>query len=623
MNKIFLALIVVLFIGCKANSQKPAPMPAKQTAIKVTGQFKDNYQVPEVSRALQRLLFVLENADMVLPERGYYLHLSNQDAKKMGTEDILLIPLSDNSADIYYTYDKNFSFDIYPIPGLEDSYYTKYSKQEQDDIKANQPYPESIFTSASLRDTLEWGNFLVYEDQRDIAKWINKLDSKEQIVMHNIGCAETTTGYLTLHSYDKMTLSELAAKRLENTSNAMEELGAPQEGATKAQWKKWIDSVQNLDIYSIIPTDNKNHYSIEFNEANSENIYGLDETLQKITRLNVQANFLNFKDQQVVSFDVKNKNLSVGNIFSPKQRDASYFVRTYVNNDTLYTVNKYFNWAKYVREKTDTSDFYKLLASSVLLKGAVKPAAKYSDDVNFFIDHSWCNDQLTYLLYHKGNTRQYSMMVLITQTGRVISEKSLNEELGNPKELEHLPFSYDQENTNGFAILMKVNGIARHLRFNLDLTKLGDVNLGNNFRWYPRYVNAVGRVAGTGKEFYYDEEDGFLEIYSLEGTAMKTISINLPDHVYDHILMMQDGTNFRLFYEYGDAFAHGIKTVLLDGNTFQLLAAPQPVYSAVQAETESSENTPADLNVFRLQNKWVVCFSIYNEWHCVVTETQQ
>ena len=61
-------------------------------AITVTGEFKESYRWVRLSSHVERVLFVLEKGDFLLPERGYFLKLSEGDAQRLDTSHILVIP---------------------------------------------------------------------------------------------------------------------------------------------------------------------------------------------------------------------------------------------------------------------------------------------------------------------------------------------------------------------------------------------------------------------------------------------------------------------------------------------------------------------------------------------------
>ena len=90
--------------------------------ITVTGTFNKNYRTINLSGNIKKALFVLEKANIYLPERGYFLDLSPEDAKKLKTETILLIPFNQ---EIGEKYDTPLTFELLPIPNLPEVYYTK------------------------------------------------------------------------------------------------------------------------------------------------------------------------------------------------------------------------------------------------------------------------------------------------------------------------------------------------------------------------------------------------------------------------------------------------------------------------------------------------------------------
>ena len=83
-------------------------------AITVTGEFKESYRWVRLSSNVERVLFVLEKGDFLLPERGYFLKLSEKDAERLDTSHILVIPLFGDEP-IKWVYDTPITFELYPL----------------------------------------------------------------------------------------------------------------------------------------------------------------------------------------------------------------------------------------------------------------------------------------------------------------------------------------------------------------------------------------------------------------------------------------------------------------------------------------------------------------------------
>lgn len=603
------------FYSCNAQPQSNAPTELPN-AVTIKGRLMENYSVAHLSDAIQRLLFVMEKGNLYLPETGFYLNLEKEDAAEIGAEYILLVPLFEaNNTDLFYgNYNKPMSFEAIPIPGVEHGYYTKNVSffNEHNTVKANDNvslYRDGIFKNPSTKDTIVWSAFGNYLDLRDISQWIEKLNSQESVTVHHIGCAETTDGGFTIHNYEKMELAEFAKQRLAYVSNRMVQLGAPQEEGSQTDWKKWIDKIMSYDLGFLEDRNRENHLTKSFKE-NSNAITAMDYGGERLVRMVRTPQYLNYVDQEIVIFDPATKGIRNYKFNNDNQRIIQNLRSFVLKGDFIFTINDALQWMKFsIPDSSATNSMCKLISKKTLL-----PEIKDEKSNPYEVDQVWMNDEIGYVLYHKKDTKNYFVICVNTQTGEKLSQASVNQLLKSPSTLKHLSFYYDEEGSNGFAVLMEVNGAAHHLVFNPDASLIQQINLGANFRWYPHFIGRDGIVTDANRQFYYDGEDDNVRFYLLN---KKSVSVTLKDRLFDAELIVTDGKNLRLFYEYGDAFSHGIKSQLLDGQSFQPIGEPATVFSQVQVEGESSENTPTQLSAFKSGESWLISFMIDNEWHII------
>ncbi|WP_139351236.1 hypothetical protein [Sphingobacterium sp. CZ-UAM] len=616
-RQLYLVLLIIAFCQCHGNSKSVENQGKLQSRVdtsekvqSVRGQFKSNNQVIQLSAAMEKLLFVLNKGDIYLPENGFFLHLSQADAKRLGTAYILLIPLFPDRENLFFTYDRDFTFEIVAVPGMENCYYTKnvtfFNAHNKDKIASeNDRYPVTIFNQPTLKDTIEWSIFSDYRDLRHVPQWIDHLDNNQQVMVHYVGCAETTDGGYAIHDYRPTTVADLARKRLNDVSNQMESLGVPAAEASQHEWKTWLDKVISLNPKDQFKKRGAKVWTKTFQE-NTNGLFALDEAKDKIIRLHPQPNYLNFKDQQLLCINPADSSIQVGKIASPQQPNAAEFVDFRVENGTLFTINKLFQWGQYSAEPSnEKTTFYKERASKKLLS-LVR---------DMIIDHTYMTPEHSYILYHKDRTVNYEMLCINSKTGAIIAQKNVDRLLTEAHiakgKIEYLPSAAMNTISPDFPLLFKLNEVIYHLSLNAKLEPVETVKLPPNLPWHPRYLSADKQA------FYFDKADNELWFYPI--TQKKSIpSIKLKDHLFDRYIMLPDGDNFRFFYEYGDTFTHGIKTVLINGSTFKQEGEAELVYSYVPLETESSDNTPNNLNAFKIGSKWIVTFML--EQKLVVAE---
>lgn len=618
-----LAAVCIVHFSCNGQpgpkpESNPMPVRADLPISQVTGHLEESDKVVHLSASVQRMLFILEQGSIFLPETGFYLHLRGDEAKKYGREWITVIPLFEvTNSDIFYgSYGKDLQFELIKMPGLEDVYYSKNIDyfRAHNSMKVNplfEAYPPDIFNTVS-RDTIEWSQISHHLDLRDVPKWIEKMNSTDFVMVHLVGCAETTNGYRDIHSYDKKLLSELAEVRLERVTRNMDMLGTPQEGATQAQWRKWMDSIRSIDLNKVTGTAAFSVNSKSFNE-DGHAIASTDRQKNMLIRLIEEPQYKNYKDQQVIMFKPADDQFSTAEINFDGQATAKDFIALHAANDTLYTLNEFADWAKYVLSKgADGKAIYKQVATRQVIN-----QIKKGNDPDFEIDQQIINAEATYILWHRANTRNYQLLKISTQTGALLGTKSLAEDFAGTK-LEYMPFNYHAEQGDGIGFLTKTGETVRHVRYNSSLVKTEDINLGEDIPWYPSYINTRGAAKPAGREFYYDRGENALDFYVLDNGRLETVHTPLPAQVFDNFrLMAYDDGTLRLFYEYGDAFAHGIKTVRIDAKTFQPVGEHETIFARVQLENESSDNTPGEMNAFQMQKGWAISFVMENAWYVV------
>lgn len=609
-RQLYLVLLIVAFCQCHGNNDTMANNRKFQVEVdtmekvqSVTGRFKSDYRVVQLSFAMERLLFVLNKGNIYLPESGFFLQLNQADAKRLGTKDILLIPLFPDRGNLFYNYDRDFTFEIIAVPGIKDCYYSKnasfFNAHNKDKIEHN-PYPASIFDRSNLTDTIEWTKFIDDRDLRDVPRWIEKLDSKHKVMVHYVGCAKTSDGGETIHDYRPTVLADLAKARLRYLSNTMEPLGVPTEDASKQVWQNWLDSVIRIDPGGQLAKGAKKVWTRKLAE-NTKALSALDQTKGKIIRLHPQPDYLNFKDQQLLSINPADSSIQVGKIASPQQPNAAEFVDFRVENGTLFSINKQFRWGQYSAEPSnEKTTFYKERASKKLL-----PMAG-----DMIIDHTYMTPEHSYILYHKDRTANYEMLCVNSKTGTIIAQKTVDKLLAEAHiakgKIEYLPAATMNSTSPDFPLLFKLNEVIYHLSLNAKLVPVETVKLPANLPWYPSYLSADKQT------FYFDKVDNELYFFPI-GQKESIPSIKLKDQLFDRYIMLPDGDNFRFFYEYGDAFTHGIETILINSSTFKQEGEAEVIYAYVQLENESSENTPNDLNAFKIGDKWLVSFMLEQE----------
>ena len=597
---------MTFFFSCTALAQE----------LMVTGEFKHEYRTIDLYDNIRRALFILEKGNVYLPEdRAYFLKLRPADAKRLGTSHILLIPLFGDK--ITYKYDIPISFEILPITNAPYVYYTKKAfYTDEQGKKITLSYPEKL--PLSPMEKIKKGIPIYYEeidnndDFRDIPQWIEALSSKQEV---------TTIGTIVWHGVDKdgksvggydefkeqELMSELAQEKLSSLSYFLSSIVPLPEKPTQEAWRKWWQRFQNYSFPLVkhLPA----HIETFQKSIDSYRLYALDKETQKVYSLDKEPQY--YSGQELLVFDVQNDKVERGRIYSKEQPDTTGFETFYAENDTLYTLNSHFVWAKYVPKRVNDSLFYQQIASADVVPEPNRSYRKASyRDIKYHIVQTYTTAKCMYSLVQKIDTEEFQVMTLDTKTGKIEGKIPLNPLLDNPKQLEHHRQHIATGATDNFVFQLKTEKGVYFLKCNA--TKLLEKTLlGKEFEWATTYLS-------WGKKQYYgdmDADDTF-DFYSIASPSQKH-SVSSPDDIYDTRIMEQDEDAIVAFYEYYDGFFSGLKMQRLDKDTQALKGESILLYQYFPVEEISSENSLSTLKAFKINGQWHVFFTKEDEYFWV------
>ena len=599
-------IILTFFFCCTALAQ----------GSMVTGEFKQEYRTMYLYGNIRKALFVLEKGNVyLLEDSAYFLKLSPLDAKRLGTSHILLIPLFGDK--IAYKYDIPISFEILPIPNVPDVYYTKKAfYTDEQGKKITLSYPEEL--PLSPMEKIKKGIPIYYEeidnndDFRDIPQWIEALSSKQEV---------TTIGTIVWHRVDKdgkkvggydefkeqELMSELAQEKLSSLSYFLSNIVPLPENPTQEAWRKWWQRFQNYSFPLVkhLPA----HIETFHESIDSYRLYALDKETQKVYSLDERPQY--YSGQELLVFDVQNDKVERGRIYSEKQPDATDFETFYAQNDTLYTLNSHFVWAKYVPKRVNDSLFYQQIASADVVPEPNRSYRKASyRDIKYHIVQTYTTAKCMYSLVQKIDTEEFQVMTLDTKTGKIEGKILLNPLLDNPKQLEHHRQHIATGATDNFVFQLKTEKGVYFLKCNA--TKLLEKTLlGKEFEWASTYLS-------WGKKQYYGDMDAndTFDFYSIASPSQKH-SVSSPDDIYDNRIMEQDEESVVAFYEYYDGFLSGLKMQRLDKDTQALKGESILLYQYFPVKAISSGNTLSTLEAFKINGQWHVFFTKENEYFWV------
>ena len=582
----------------------------------VTGEFKEDYRIINLYGNIRRALFVLEKGNVYFLENSaYFLKLTPLDAKRLGTSHILLIPLFGDK--ITYKYDIPISFEILPIPNAPDVYYTKKAfYTDKQGRKITLSYPEEL--PLSPMEKIKKGIPIYYQeinnrdDFRDIPQWIEALSSKQEV---------TTIGKIVWDGVDKdgkmvggseeykeqELMSELAQEKLSSLSHFLKTIVPLPKKPTQEDWRKWWQQFQNYSFPLVkhLPA----HIETFHESIDRYRLYALDKETQKVYSLDERPQY--YSGQELLVFDVQNDKVERGRIYSEKQPDATGFETFYAQNDTLYTLNSHFVWAKYVPKRVNDSLFYQQIASADVAPEPNKSYREvYYQDIEYEIVQCYTTAECMYMLIQKEDSKEYQVMTLDTKTGKIEGKIPLNPLLDNPKQLEHHRQHIATGATDDFVFQLETEKGVYFLKCNA--TKLLEKTfLGKEFGWGTTYLS-------WGKKQYYGDTDAnyTFDFYSIASPSQKH-SVSSPDEIYETRIMEQDEDAIVAFYEYYDDFFSGLKMQRLDKDTQALKGGSIWLYQYSPVEAISSENSLSTLKAFKINGQWHVFFAKEKEYYWV------
>ena len=582
----------------------------------VTGEFKQNYRTLNLYGNIRKALFVLEKGNVyLLEDRAYFLKLSPLDAKRLGTSHILLIPLFGDK--ITYKYDIPISFEILPIPNAPDVYYTKkafYTNEQGKKITLS--YPEEL--PLSPMEKIKKGIPIYYreinnnDDFRDIPQWIEALSSKQEVttieIMHWDGMDKDGKRVGGSKEFKEQELmSKLAQERLSYIRDFLSSIVPLPEKPTQEDWRKRWQQFQNYSFPLVkhLPA----HIETFQKSVDGYRLYALDKETQKVYSLHERPQY--YSGQELLVFDVQNDKVERGRIYSKEQPDTTGFETFYAENDTLYTLNSHFVWAKYVPKRVNDSLFYQQIASADVVPEPNRSYRKASyQEIEYKIVESYTTAECMYMLIQKEDSKEYQVMTLDTKTGKIEGKIPLNPLLDNPKQLEHRRQLIATGATDNFVFQLETEKGVYFLKCNA--TKLLEKTLlGKEFDWGTTYLS------WGSKQYYGDmNANDTFDFYSIASPSQKE-SVSSSDNFYDNRIMEQDEESVVAFYEYYDSFFSGLKMQRLDKDTHALKGKSSLLYQYFPVEEISSGNSLSTLKAFKINGQWHVFFTKEDEYFWV------
>lgn len=568
----------------------------------VKGYFRENFDWKELDKKAQKLLFALAKGNVILPKRAYYLELTPQDAERLGTKIIKILPLFNEN--YCRKYDQLFELEVSPFLDIDHTFYTSRISQNNkildDETIRDRLYP-SAWQQIQEKDTIHWGEVdSNYRDLRDIFHWIEALDSEKEVTaigeIHWDGVDKNgrMVGGID-YDYEKVPLKKLAAEKLRSLVLTFEEMYGGEKYLSKEKWKNYLKNLLETPVTS--PMGN---YKVFHEKRGKEN----------------------YLIQSEYSFDNQTNKHYIFNVFSPplmilnpESHSVQYALVEntnsvdlfYVKNDILYTLRD-FHWRKYnPKPQPDGSLFYQTEKTQHYFDHTKnEPHAHWRKLTNdrLYISCAWYNKQ-------KRAYDTHHILSIDPQTGEKIAEIPV-----------HSFFSADIEITRTYLVAYNKESGLKNIELLVE-TKQGFYHLiiegekcveqtflGKN---RPSLGGYTQDAFQNGKAWYFESEDNVFYKTDIKNTKKRQKIFADPNGINDGVKVVIDEKYLNVFYRSEDAFYQKLMFQRIDKQTLKPAREPICVYAQLIMEEITSGNIPQNLNIFKTAEGWNVTFIIENQ----------
>ena len=403
-----------------------------QESISVSGRFKSENRIINVSKEAQRLLFIKTKGNLIVPERGFFLMLSPESAKALGQKYIIIIPLDGNRKSEFYTSSKqDLSFKVQQLHLDEPSvFYTV-----DNDFSSKETIKKDFFTHPTTTDVLQWEMIINYDYISHVKEWIEALDSNESVMVESriykskmyydksVGEESTTSDPKHTPSKPQTTkhlepLREIARYRL-HAVDSLFSLDAKEW--SKEQWLAWYDKTMKIEPSSYTKCNPKTYNKETYYHQGFSNsaLYATDRASNRVFRLEKIPSSDKFQAQQLLIFDMKDGAYYNYDIDDKQYPYASSFTLFHVENNIVYVITENMRWYRY--EYNKTSDTYRITQEVKLLpKEAYEKKKQWRK-----IWQAYHDGKTMYLLFQDENEAENFILSVDATSGQNIRIKPL------------------------------------------------------------------------------------------------------------------------------------------------------------------------------------------------------
>ena len=541
----------------------------------LSGFFKENYRTIKLSKEAERLLFIKMKGHFQMPpfDYGYFLNLTKEDALKTGLNDILVIPLNVGFAQS----DKDkVTLELIPLSANEPSvFYTK-----QNNVDKGIGYSKKIFSNPTLKDTVCWDD-ITNSDFHYTKEWIDNLDNEKEVTLKSYILYHTDKGGGSHPTFSKITMKELAQKRLHGVSNLFDIV--EDEIWNKKQWQDWFERTINYQE-SALKDCNPNVFGVNNIFKYDDGItmlYGADPITSKVFAIqSLPYNVDQFKDRQMIVID--SSKYHKYDYYRDGQKQTHNIRALESQDNKLYFIDFYCNWSAYEYDPTSEQYIFKEKKEIVLPTTTGKKT-------DYYVSHLQANENLTFAIIGNEKSKEFQVATLKTQTGETLRTKSLKDLLASTglnftKKTEIVYLKYGLKSSADFVFGIKQGDDYFLVKINKDLTNAKLIKTTKEISDATLFVN-------TKTIDVFKSDRSVLHKISFDAD-LKTMLSNqhheFENWYYDEDgIVVFDGLNYKLFAPYRLAQHSGINLLTLNDKletiktqcVYQFLPLEEPEYN--------------------------------------------
>ena len=521
-----------------------------QEKIKLSGYFKEDYRRIEISKQLQRVIFVKTKGNVVIPKAASYLNLIPADAKRLGLKDILVI--SKNGEDYEKSNTALQTINAVQISDLEQGLFLDFSKTKNADDKLI-----SILKNPQKTDTLSYNLFYNTNDFSLTKQWIDVTDNTAEVTLASTMVAHLTYGGSESSPiYNLIPVNELARKALHYVGNLFD-LGDTEEWA-RSQWQKWYQEtleekpVEMLASSATTFTIPDNYKPDDYNRA----LFGTDAVSKKILAIeSLSSNVDDFKGHQIIKWDSANVHNS--DYYRANQKQLFKIDAFKSLGSDLFVIGKYNTWTQ-LRYDEITQQY------NIQKQLMIELPEKFKVTGENNIEIVQMGENLSYVVLKNKLAGSFFILTINTVTGEVLFAKKLTELLPNvdEKSLNFVYLQYGTEITDGFLFGVRNDKQYHLVKTSIDLTKANAIETTSIIQNSTAFMRA-------DELDIMNLQDGFLRYLSFNSsinTQKSEIGVTEFDqNYYDKDgAITYDGENYHVFFSYDSPLKSGIKMYTLN-----------------------------------------------------------